>query len=321
MVEGPDEQTRAMADQFTFDVTETLVAELLADQHPDLAGLSIRRADRGWDNAMFRLGDDLAVRIPQRIGGAFLIEHERAWLPTLLEGVPDFASSGLDASPHLRDGHAACGYPWSWAIIAWQHGEVAASSLPVDPLETARRVGRFLAALHRPAPGDAPDNPWRGGPLADRAQVVAENLDTVDALGRSLGDGVRRVDVEAAFTESAAADEDDGAPLWLHGDLHLGNLIVRDGTLRAVIDFGDITKGDRATDLAIAWSLFPESSDVRGTFREIAGATRPIDDATWTRARAWAIALNVAYLHGEYVTPVRLAVARRGLAAALDDPG
>lgn len=310
-----------MADQLTFDVTETLVAELLADQHPDLADLSIRMAERGWDNAMFRLGDDLAVRIPQRIGGAFLIEHERSWIAALLDGVPDFASGGLDASPHLRDGHAACGYPWSWAIVAWQHGEVAASSVAVDPLDVAGRVGRFLAAVHRPAPADAPDNPWRGGPVADRAQILAENLDTVEALARRLGDGVRRVDVEAAFAGLAATQAHDGPQLWLHGDLHLGNLIVRDGTLRAVIDFGDITKGDRATDLAIAWSLFPSSPDVRATFREIAGVHRPIDDATWARARAWAIALNVAYLQGEYVTPERLAVARRGLAAALDDPG
>ncbi len=304
----------------TVDVTETLVHDLLVDQHPDLAALEIRRADRGWDNAVFRLGDDLALRIPQRIAGAFLIEHERIWLPTMLDGAPDFASGGLDASPHLRSGHAACGYPWDWAILAWHHGDVAAHTPPDDPVDAAQRLGRFCAALPRPAPAGAPDNLWRGGPVADRVPILSENLDRVAVLGRSLGNGVERAEVEETFAALAAAESDAGPPLWLHGDLHLGNLIVRDGTLRAAIDFGDLTYGDRATDLAVAWSLFGDDLRARGEFRAVAGADRPIDDATWTRARAWAIALGVAYLQGEYVTPERLAIARRGLAAALDGP-
>lgn len=309
-----------MSDVVTFDVTEELVHDLLLDQHPDLATLSIRRADRGWDNAVFRLGDDLALRIPQRIGGAFLIEHERAWLPALLAGVPDFAGGGLDASAHLHDGSPACGYPWSWAILPWHHGDVAAHAAVDDPGEVAVRLGRFCAALHRPAPSDAPDNPWRGGPIADRAGALTEHLDTVETLGRTLGDGVDRRRLESVFTELASVDRDPGPALWLHGDLHLGNLIVRDGELHAVIDFGDLTCGDRATDLSVAWPLFPDDPGSRRTFRERAGAERPIDDATWSRARAWAIALGVAYLQGEYVTAERLAVARRGLVAALSGP-
>lgn len=308
-------------DGLTVEVTGTLAAELLADQHQDLAALVIRRADRGWDNAVFRLGDDLALRIPQRIGGAFLIEHERAWLPTLLDGVPEYAAGGLDASPHLRAGYAACGYPWSWAVVPWHHGDVVASTPPEDPLDAAGRLGRFLATLHRPAPAGVPDNPWRGGPLADRIPILSEYLDKVEALERPLGDGIGRVDVEATFAELAVVDSDDGPPSWLHGDLHVGNLIVRDGTLRAVIDFGDITAGDRACDLSVAWSLFADAPDARNEFREVAGANRPIDHATWARARGWAIALQVAYLQGEFVTPVRMDSARRGITAALRDSG
>ena len=309
-----------MSEHRVFDVTEALVHDLLVDQHPDLAGRSIRRADRGWDNAVFRVGDDLAVRIPQRLAGALLIEHERAWLPTLLDGVPDFAAGGIDASPHLRDGHAACGYPWAWAVVPWHHGEVAASRLPDDPVDAAVRLGRYCAALHRPAPAAAPDNPWRGGPVADRAPILVDNLDGVEAHGRSLGAGVRRGDVESVFTELCAVEPDAGPPLWLHGDLHLGNLVTRDGALHAAIDFGDLTSGDRATDLSVAWSLFPDDPVARGEFRTIAGTDRPIDEPTWTRARAWAIALNVAYLQGDYTTPERSTVAQRGLAAALAGP-
>ncbi len=304
----------------SIDVTAALVHELLVDQHRDLADLPIHRADRGWDNAVFRVGDDLAVRIPRRIAGAFLIEHERAWLPTLLDGVPDFAAGDVDASPHLRPGHAACGYPWSWAVVAWHHGEVAASTPPDDPMDAARRLGRFCAALHRPAPAAAPANPWRGGPVTDRASILVDNLDGVEMRGRSLGDGVRRRDVETVFADLVTVDPGAEPPVWLHGDLHLGNLVVRDGTLRAAIDFGDITSGDRATDLSVAWSLFGDDDRARGEFRHLTGADRPIDDATWTRARAWAIALHVAYLQGEFTTPERITVAQRGLAAALGGP-
>lgn len=309
-----------MSAELTVDVTESLAGELLVDQHPDLAGLPIRRAGRGWDNAVFRLGGDLALRLPQRLAGAFLIEHERKWLPVVLDGVPDFAAGGLDASPHLRAGRAGHGYPWSWAIVPWQHGQVAADTPPDDPLDAARRVGRFCAALHRPAPAGAPENPWRGGPVVDRGVFLADHLDRVEARGRALGDGVARRQVEAVFAEMASVEADAGAPSWLHGDLHLGNLIVRDGHVRAAIDFGDLTAGDRATDLSVAWSLLPDDVHARTVFRTVAGTNRVIDDATWTRARAWAIALNTAYLQGEFTTPERYAVAQRGLAAALAGP-
>ena len=309
-----------MSDGLTFEVTEDVARALLAEQHPDLGALELRPADRGWDNAVWRVGDELALRIPQRIAGAVLIEHERQWLPTLLDGVPSFAEGGLDASPHLRAGQPGCGYPWGWAVIPWHEGEVVAVAPPDDPMDAAERLGRFVAALHRQAPADAPENPWRGGPLTTRISVLRDNLDRLDAQGRSLGNGLARAEVAGAFADLVSqAGADPGPPLWLHGDLHAGNLIVRDGALRAVIDFGDITCGDRATDLAIAWSLFAGSPGARSRFREVAGSNQPIDDDTWARARGWAIALNVAYLQGEFTTPARVTAAEQGLAAALAD--
>lgn len=301
------------------EVSGALVAALLADQHPDLADLPLREVDRGWDNVLFRLGDDLAVRMPHRFQGAALIDHELRWLAELLDGVPDFAAGGLDAASHVREGQPGHGYPWRWAVVPWHRGDVAASTPPVDPWDAAGRLGRFLAAVHRPAPDGVPPNPWRGVPLVDRQPFCGYFLDRIAELGGSLGDGVRRADVEAAFEDLVAVAADSGPPLWLYGDVHTGNLIVRDGVLRAAIDFGDLTRGDRASDLSVAWSLFADRPDAREEFRAVAGERRPVDHATWARARGWAILLNLAYLQGEVVTPERTAVAQRGLAAALAD--
>lgn len=301
------------------EVTEALVRSLLLEQHPDLVSLPLRPAASGWDNAVLRLGDDLAVRVPRRVEGASLVEHELRWLPVLLDGVPAFVDGGLDASPHLRPGRPGAGYPWCWAVTRWHEGEMAMQGLPLDPIDTAERLGRFLAVLHRPAPVDAPPNPWRGGPLEGRDRMLGAHLDRVEALGRSLGDGVRRTDVEEAWADLLATPPAAGPPLWLHGDLHVGNLIVRDGALAAAIDFGDLTGGDRATDLAVAWALFGDDADARRRFRTVAGERWPIDDATWRRARAWAVALNVAYLQGEHSSRAMLLAAQRGLAAAIAD--
>lgn len=312
-------KTGAMAeDPLTFEVTEDLVRALLADQHPDLASRPIQRVARGWDNATFRVGKDLTVRMPQRIGAAFLIGHERQWVPTLLEGVPNFAAGGLDASDFMRNGRPGAGYPWAWAIGRWHEGVTVADAKDFDRSDAANRLGRFLAAVHRPAPSGAPDNPWRGGPLSERSPILTEHLDRLAELDRGLGEGITRNRVEDRWAELVDAPVADPADLgWIHGDLHLANLLVRGGHLSAVIDFGDITSGDRATDLAVAWPLFEGAT--RERFRTAAGRRRPIDDATWTRSAGWALALSIAYLQGEYTTPTMERVARRGLTAVLSD--
>lgn len=309
-----------MNDEVTGDVTIEQVRALLGEQHPDLADLPIERAANGWDNTTFRLGVDLTVRVPRRTAGALLIEHERAWLPTMLEGVPDFDAGGLDASAHVRDGHPGVGYPWGWAVGRWQVGEPAAQSPLDDPRDAAERLGRFLAALHRPAPAEAPENAWRGGPLSGRSALLVEHLDRAEALGRSLGPGVTADRVRERWAQLLEGREATGPPTWIHGDLHLANLLVDRGRLRAVIDFGDLTAGDRATDLAVAWPLLADD-DTRARLRSVAGAVDEIDDDTWRRAQGWALALGVAYLQGEHTTDAMEAVARRQIAAVLAGDG
>jgi aminoglycoside phosphotransferase (APT) family kinase protein len=148
-------------------------------------------------------------------------------------------------------------------------------------------LGQFIHALHRPAPAGAPPNTWRGVPLAHRMGILRQHL-------RELDGTVDDVAVLELWQRALAARTWSAPPLWLHGDLHPGNLLVSGGRVVAVIDFGDLTAGDPATDLSIAWMLL--SSSERSTFRAAAsGGHDPIDEDTWMRARGWALALGLAY--------------------------
>lgn len=280
-------------------IDDTLVRALLTEQHPDLAKLPVRAAASGWDNAMFRIGDALAARLPRREVAAPLIDHELAWLPGLLADVPGSDQGGLDTAVPLREGRPGCGYPWRWSVVAWLPGEPAVLAPPADTDDAARRIARFLAALHRSAPSDAPDNPYRGVPLADRADMLPRHLDQAAAIGRPLGNGLDRRDVEAAWAALSAAPVWAGPARWLHGDLHPANLLVHEGRLSGVVDFGDLTSGDPATDLLVVWQLLPASARpvLRQALRD-AGAADETDDATWQRSQAWALAHSVAMIGG-----------------------
>jgi aminoglycoside phosphotransferase (APT) family kinase protein len=282
------------------DVDEHLAGALVAEQHPDLAG-PLRLVASGWDNCVFRLGDDLCVRLPRRQLGADLVAHEQRWLPELAPGLP------MAVPVPLRRGRPALGYPWPWSICRWVSGETALERPPAEAWDTAALLGRFVACLHRPAPPEAPVNPYRGVPLAARSDALVDRLDRVPA-------DVDRVAVEAAWVRALAEDPWSGPAVWLHGDLHPGNLIVLDGHLAGVIDFGDLTSGDPATDLAVAWMLLPP--EARGWFREAAGE---VDDATWGRARGWALALAVAVLGHSADDPAMAGMGRRTLDAVLAD--
>ena len=259
-----------------------LVRALLHEQHPDLAGLSLVEAVEGWDNRTFRLGEDFAVRLPRRAASAPLIEHEQHWLPILAHHLP------LPVPNLIRIGRAGCGFPWSWSVTRWLPGETALVSPLVDECAAASDLARFLRALHRPAPHDAPRNSWRGGPLDARDPLLREHLAAIEG----------RVDQPAVletWERLRATTPWTGAAMWIHGDLHPGNLLVRAGRLSGVLDFGDLTAGDPATDLSVAWMLLRGSA--RSTFRELTcGAGGWLDGDTWTRARAWALALGAAYL-------------------------
>ena len=283
------------------------VRALLLEQHADLAHLSLIEVGEGWDNRLFRLGDNLAVRVPRRAASAALIEHEQRWLPELSPKLP------LPVPVPLRVGRPGCGFPWSWSVVPWFPGQSALLAPPRDVVATAVALGRFLRALHQPAPDNAPPNPWRGVPLVARAKTVREHLHQLDGL-------VDRAAVLGLWERVLSTPPWSGRPLWIHGDLHPGNLLVSGGRLSAVIDFGDLAAGDPATDLSVMWMLLPPSA--RPAFLASArGELDPLDDHTLMRARGWALALGLAYLANSRDDEALGALGRATIANALsDDP-
>lgn len=284
-------------------IEPALVGALLGDQHPDLARLPLVDAGSGWDNCLYRLGDDLAVRLPRRAAAAVLIEHEQRWLAQL-------ARLPLPIPVPVRVGRPGRGYPWAWSVVPWFEGRPAAIE-PPDAGAAAADLAAFVTALHRPAPLDAPRNPFRGVPLEDRAEEVCRRAADLDGL-------VDGAAVLRLWDEAVRAPRWPGPPLWIHGDLHSGNLLVRDGRLSAVIDFGDLTSGDPATDLAVAWMVLTPAA--RPTFRAaVARAGEWTDDHVWTRARGWALALGLAFLASSRDDAAMRAMGRAALDAVLGD--
>lgn len=275
-----------------------LITALLAEQHPDLAHLPVRVVAEGWDNLVARLGDDLAVRLPRRAIAAALVEHEIRCLPELAGRLP------LPVPVPVRTGRPGVGYPWSWSVVRWVDGDVAARTPPAEPARAARTLGAFLGALHRPAPSDAPVNPFRGIPLARREQTPEQ----IEAI---LG-GADRGRARQLWKRATSTSDWPGPPVWLHGDLHPGNLVIAGGALASVIDFGDLTAGDPACDLAVGWMMF--ASPERDVL--IASAGHP-DPGLPVRAHGWALALSLAYLSGSADDPLIGAIGRRTLAAVL----
>jgi aminoglycoside phosphotransferase (APT) family kinase protein len=286
-------------------IDRLLAQALLAEQHADLAELPLTAVGEGWDNALFRLGVDMAIRLPRRSAAAQLIAHEQRWLPQLAERLP------LPVPVPLRRGRPGCGFPWPWSIVSWCHGTDVLRTTPSSIESTAVSLGQFVRALHVPAPAGAPTNPWRGVPLDARSPGLHEHV-------LALGDVRQRRTILDLWHHAVSAAAWPGPPLWIHGDLHPGNLLIRDGQLGAVIDFGDLTAGDPATDLSIAWMLFPRS--VRPLFRAAArGDADPIDDATWMRARGWALALGLTFTTAASKDEVLAALGRSTVSAALTD--
>ena len=266
-------------------VNAPLVRALLQAQHPDLTDLPLTAADEGWDNALFRLGHNLAVRLPRRAIAATLVEREQQWLPRLAPRLP------LPVPAPVRVGGPGCGYPWPWSITPWFEGHSALATGPRDLESTAVRLGEFLRALHHPAPPDAPLNRWRGVPLEAR---TASFLDYVDRLQPAF-ESARLRD---AWNDAVSARPWSGPPIWIHGDLHPGNLIVNDGRVIAVVDFGDLTAGDPATDLALMWMLLPAQLHPSFTAAASGGAYATDDDMV-RRARGWALSIAVAVIAAE----------------------
>ena len=271
IVSGPDPDV---------SITPELARTLLRTQHPDLAGLPIEPIAEGWDNAVMRLGPDLALRLPRRAIAAWLTFVEQTWLPVVAKGLP------LPVPAPVRSGAPGSGYPYVWSVVPWFEGEMAALA-PLGPSEGERLV-EFLRALHRPAPPEAPHNRFRGVPLAERAEAFEDRLRQVESRLGAASEHVRGV------WRAALEAPIDLPRTWFHGDLHGRNVLTRGGRLAAVIDWGDMAAGDAACDLAAVWTLLDGART-----RERALAAYGVTQPTLARARGWAAHMGVMMLAGD----------------------
>jgi len=260
------------------EIGALLVSQLLAEQHPDLQNLSIHFVDAGWDNAIFRLGNRLAVRLPRRLTAAKLLENERHWLPQLAKQFP------IAVPAPYRIGLPSSLYPWCWSIIPWLPGQTA-DEIQLNA-DHAQQFARFLKALHVAAPGDAPKNPFRGVPLSQYVIMLNERMQWVAAQTAMITPTIRSLWQEAVDAPI------DVEPTWIHGDLHPRNILVDQDDITGVIDWGDLTAGDRATNLAALWYLFPE----RYLRQQAIDAYGEVSEATLARAKGWAILFGIVLL-------------------------
>lgn len=261
---------------------EATVRRLLREQVPELGDRPLVPGPTGWDNTHWLLGGDLAVRLPRRSSAVGLVVNEVTWLPVIAADLPLAVPVALHAGVPSGD------WPWPWSVVRWLDGERSDLAYPpADAEEHAAALGGFLAALHVPAPDDAPHNPYRSIPLAERATRTTAALEVLAERAPGTDD----VEVlRAAWRQGLRAPAHAGPRTWVHGDLHPGNQLVADGQLVGIVDWGDVAGGDPAADLATAWWTLPVG--VHGTFRAAYGS---IDDATWRRGMAWAAAI-AAYL-------------------------
>jgi len=281
-----------------------LARRLIAAQFPQWAGLPVEptgAAVAGTDNVIYRLGPDLAVRLPRRPFGADHLEREYRWLPVVGPQLP------LAVPVPIERGAPGEGYPWPWLVCPWLPGEIAALAPVADPERAALALARFVAALHAVDPAGGPPSAFVGGPLAGRDQV------TQDAAA-TLRDQIDTTPALAAWQEALAAPPWAGQPVWLHGDLHPANLLVSNGELSAVIDFGLLGLGDPACDLMVAWTCLP------ATARRIFRQALAVDDPTWSRARGWALSLGLrAAAWATADNPVLATIGRNTIAAVVAD--
>ena len=256
------------------DIDADLARRLVAAQFPEWAHLSLTPVEPGgWDNRVFRLGDGMSVRLPSAESYSAQVAKEHRWLPVLAPLLP------LTIPAPLAMGAPADGYPWHWSVHRWIEGEAAAAGTIGDLTQFATALARFLAALQRVDPAGGPP-PGRGNFFRGASPSVYDG-ETREALASLDG----RIDAEAAGAvwEAAIASSWQGPPVWFHGDVDASNLLVTEGRLSAVIDFGISGVGDPACDLVIAWTLL--SGESREAFR----AGLPLDGATWARGRGWAL--------------------------------
>ncbi|HEX5121203.1 MAG TPA: phosphotransferase [Pseudonocardiaceae bacterium] len=255
------------------EITAGLIRDLLREQHPDLAELPLRAVEGGWGNQMWRLGDELAVRMQRMEIAPDRQLKERRWLPLLAPRLP------LPIPVPVRSGAPCARFSKLWTVMTWvpglpgDHGSITRGEHAADTLAA------FLRALHVAAPADAPADSGRGAHPQDWTEGFDEFFDSLDADAI----GADAAEVRAVWDDAVAAPAWEGPPVWVHGDLHPANVVVADGTLAGVVDFGDLCVGDPASDLAAAWVLLPA-----GAAAPFFAAYAEVDAATIRRARGLA---------------------------------
>jgi aminoglycoside phosphotransferase (APT) family kinase protein len=289
-----------------FDADAGLVQRLLAAQFPQWAELPLEPLQSsGTDSALYRLGDDKVVRLPRIQAAAGQVDKENQWLPRLAPLVT------LPIPVPLAKGTPGDGFPWSWSVYRWIEGEIATIERIANLRQTATEMAQFIAALHGvdsaggPAPGQ--HNSFRDVPLATRDAATRTAIS-------NLRGTLNEVALTAAWDAALNAPVWNRPPVWIHGDLQPGNLLIQRGRLNAVIDFGCLGVGDPACDLIVAWNLFNAES------REVLRAALKVDEATWQRGRGWALSVGlIALPYYEHSNPALAAVSRYAVREVLAD--
>lgn len=286
-------------------IDAALVRRLVDTQFPQWAALPLELlAPAGSDHVIYRLGDELSVRLPRHAGAIGQARKESHWLPRLAPHLP------LTIPAPVGVGEPDFGYPWPWAVSRWLEGEVATVETLADSAPATVELAGFLTALQRfplsenVSAGDLPEE-LTGRPLSDRDHATRAAIDRLAGVFDAPA-------MTALWEEALNAPAWSGPPVWFHGDFHTGNLLTRDGRLSAVIDFGSLGVGDPAPDLMIAFTLLTPAN--RAVFRDALG----VDEATWLRGRGWALATGLnAYSSYAAVNPVIAAQTTRQIEAAL----
>lgn len=271
------------------DITADLVEGLVASQFPQWSSLPVRPVEiDGWDNTTFRLGSSMSVRVPSADSYVAQVDKEHRWLPVLAPQLP------LPIPVPLARGEPSPALPRPWSVYRWIEGDLLTVDRVDDLDGLASDLAGFLAALYAcgpagPAPG--PHSFARGGPVATWDEQTREIIDAV----RDVIDAPAALDVW-----EAALDAGNGTgPVWVHGDVTGTNLLVRQGRLAGVLDFGCSAFGDPACDLTIAWTFLSGSS--RAHFME----SVPVESSAWARGRGWALWKALLHLVADQAAPGR----------------
>ena len=291
------------ADELAIDAA--LVAQLLATQFPQWAELPIERVEpSGTDNAIYRLGADMAVRLHRQISSGDVPAEQFRWLPMLAPHLP------LAVPEPIALGEPADDYPCRWLICRWLDGENATLERIADPAQAASDLARFISALQAVDPTGGPAPHGRGGPLAPRDEWTRDSI-------AALADEIDVDLVTTAWETALEAPEWSGPAVWIHGDLDARNMLVQHGRLSGVLDFATMAVGDPACDVMVAWKMLP--AEHRDTFR----TALAVDDATWARARGWVLsqALMILSYYSMETNPTLVLESRRWMREVLDDLG